>query len=152
MIDDNGCAWALNVVVSQPTSISAAVQVQSNVSCNGLSDGTALVTVVGGTEPYTYLWSNSDTDSLAEGLPAGFHTVTVGDAGGCDTTITFEITEPSEIDITIDTLYNVTCNGLTNGQAEVDIAGGTIPYTVSWTTETWDMLPTTLVLVRILLM
>ena len=132
VIDDNGCAWSLNVVVSQPTSISAAVQVQSNVSCNGLSDGTALVTVVGGTEPYTYLWSNSDNDSLAEGLPAGFYTVTVGDAGGCDTTITFEITEPSEIDITIDTLYNVTCNGLTNGQAEIDIAGGTIPYTVSW--------------------
>ena len=132
VVDAQGCAWSLNVVVGQPTSIEAQLDVQTDVSCNGLADGSALVTVSGGTEPYTYLWSNNDTDSLAEGLSAGTYTVTVGDAGGCDTTLTFEILEPSEIDITIDTVYNVTCNGLTNGQAEVDVAGGTIPYTVTW--------------------
>jgi len=130
--DANGCLWSLNVVVGQPTSIVAQVAVQSNVSCNGLADGSAIVTVFWGTTPYTYLWSNSDVDSLATGFGAGVHTVTVTDAGGCDTTLMFIINEPTPLAISIDTLYNITCNGVTNGQVEVDIAGGTIPYTATW--------------------
>ena len=132
VVDDNGCLWSLNVVVGQPNSIAAQLVVQSDVSCNGLADGSALVTVSGGTGPYTYLWSNSETDSLATGFAGGTHSVTVADAGGCDTTLTFVIEEPLVITIDIDTLYNLTCNGVNNGQAEVDVAGGTIPYNVNW--------------------
>ena len=130
--DANGCSWSMNVTVGQPTSIEAQLDVQSHVSCNGLADGSALVTVSGGTAPYTYFWSNSDTDSLATGFSAGVHTVNVSDAGGCDTTLTFVIDEPDVLVISIDTLYNVTCNGAANGQIEVDIEGGTIPYTATW--------------------
>ncbi|MCB9185392.1 MAG: HYR domain-containing protein [Flavobacteriales bacterium] len=132
VIDDHGCAWSMNVTVGQPTSIEAQVDILTQISCNGIDSAEALVTVGGGTAPYTYLWSNNDTDSLAQGLGAGTHSVTITDAGGCDTTIVFELVEPTAIAISIDTVYNVTCNGYTNGQAEIDVAGGTIPYSVSW--------------------
>ena len=132
VVDGNGCLWSLNVAIGQPTSIEAQLDVQSDVSCNGLADGSALVTASGGSGPYTYLWSNSETDSLATGFAAGTHTVTVADAGGCDTTLTFVIDQPSVMVIDVDTLYNLTCNGVNNGQAEVDVAGGTSPYNVTW--------------------
>ncbi|MCB0755839.1 MAG: HYR domain-containing protein, partial [Flavobacteriales bacterium] len=132
VVDANGCGWSLNVVVGQPTSIVAQVDVQTQVSCSGLADAEAVVTATGGTAPYTYLWSNFEMDSIATGFQAGTHTVTVTDAAGCDTTLTFEILEPDPLAVSIDTVYNVTCNGLPNGQVEVDIAGGTIPYDVSW--------------------
>ena len=132
VVDASGCSWSLNIVVGQPSSINAIVDVQTTVSCNGLDDAEALVTVTGGTDPYTYLWSNNDTDSLATGLNAGIHTVTVTDAAGCDTTLSVEIIEPAALAIDIDSIYNVTCNGYTNGQVEVDIAGGTVPYDVGW--------------------
>ena len=130
--DDNGCAWSLNVVVGQPSSIDATVSVVTEVSCNGLEDAEALVTVNGGTAPYSYLWSNADADSLAQDLGAGTYSVTVTDAAGCDTTLSVIVTEPTLIVIDIDTIYNVTCNGFVNGQIEVDVSGGTIPYDLSW--------------------
>jgi hypothetical protein len=49
---------------------------------------TATVNVVGGTEPYTYLWSNGQTTQTATGLAAGTYSVTVTDANGCTVDVT----------------------------------------------------------------
>jgi hypothetical protein len=54
-----------------------------NVSCNGGSDGSAQVGVIGGTAPYSYLWSTGSTDQTATGMSAGSYSVTVTDALGC---------------------------------------------------------------------
>jgi len=132
VIDENGCAWSMNVYVGQPVSITAAVTVQNDVSCNESADAEAVVAVSGGTSPYTYLWSNNAVDSIATGYAAGVHTLTVTDAQGCDTILAFVIVEPSALAISVDTLYNVTCNDYTNGQIEIDVAGGTVPYAIVW--------------------
>jgi len=50
--------------------------------CPGSNDATAIVTPSGGKTPYTYLWNNSQTDSIATGLIAGVYSVTVKDANG----------------------------------------------------------------------
>ena len=47
------------------------------------TDGKANGTVTGGTEPYTYKWSNGETNALAYTLPEGTHTLSVIDANGC---------------------------------------------------------------------
>ena len=47
------------------------------------SDGTATATVTGGTAPYTYSWSTSDTTATITGLAPGSYYVTVTDANGC---------------------------------------------------------------------
>ena len=66
-----------------------------SVSCNGLFDGSASVTAIGGNGTYSYLWdvnAGSQTSDTAIGLGAGTYTVTVTDQYGCndDTTVTVE--------------------------------------------------------------
>lgn len=51
----------------------------TDVSCNGGDDGTATVTVTGGTAPYTEDWGGFNPEALAQ----GFYTVTVTDVNGC---------------------------------------------------------------------
>jgi gliding motility-associated-like protein len=78
--DANGCSTSLPVTVGQnagPT----AMATSANDTCNQ-SKGTATVVVSGGSGTYSYLWSNSQSDSTATGLTAGTYTVTVND-GSC---------------------------------------------------------------------
>lgn len=50
---------------------------------NDGDNGTALAAPSNGTEPYTYLWSNSGTSSQITGLAPGTYTVAVTDLNGC---------------------------------------------------------------------
>ncbi|MDR2223909.1 MAG: T9SS type A sorting domain-containing protein [Flavobacteriaceae bacterium] len=70
---------------------------QTNVSCHGGSNGSATVTVTGGTGAYTYLWSNGASTARITGLKAGDYTVTVTDANGCTKTEKVTITEPNKV-------------------------------------------------------
>lgn len=47
------------------------------------SDGSLVAHVASGFPPYTYAWSNGATDSVNENIPAGFYSLTVTDATGC---------------------------------------------------------------------
>jgi gliding motility-associated-like protein len=71
----------------------------ASASC--VTTGSANVTSVGGLTPYTYAWTGSaQTTSLVTGLAAGFQTVTVTDAGACQTrTVLVNITRPSTITV-----------------------------------------------------
>ncbi|NVO03364.1 MAG: T9SS type A sorting domain-containing protein [Bacteroidetes bacterium] len=62
-----------------------------NASCSGCSDGSATATVIGGTGPFTYTWSNGGTTATITNLPTGLYHVTVVDANGCYTTATDSI-------------------------------------------------------------
>jgi gliding motility-associated-like protein len=110
-----------------------------DVSCFGSSDGQALSTVSGGTLPYTYAWSNSQTTASATGLAAGTYTVTVEDAFGCTTSGSVTLTEPSALTQSL-TAYvypsgdNVSCFGYSDGSADLTIGGGVAPYQYDWAT------------------
>ena len=115
-------------VVTPTVSLAA----QSNITCNGLSNGSATVTATGGTG-FTYSWSPvGGTAASASGLSAGNYTVTATTPAGCVGTTTITITQPAVVSATLGTVNNVTCNGANNGSATVNASGGTGTMTYSW--------------------
>ena len=98
----------------------------TNISCNGLCDGTATVTPSGGTAPYGFLWSNGQTDSIVTGLCAGvIDTVIVTDVLLVVDTTYVTLSEPLAISIDTELKTDITCNGLTDGTITITASGGT---------------------------
>ena len=119
----NGC---VPVPVCNMTASSTA----SNVLCNGQASGTATVTTVGGTAPFSYAWSPMATNTpILNNLAAGTYAVTVTDVNGCTSQTTVTITEPTPLvatSIATDELLG------SDGTATVNVSGGTAPYTYNW--------------------
>ncbi len=130
--DHNGCTATAIAIITQPTVISVSANATANVTCNGGSTGSASTTISGGTSPYTYSWSNSQTNAIATGLSAATYTVTVTDHSGCTGTDNVTITQPSTITVTANTTANAACSGGNTGSASTTVSGGTSPYTYSW--------------------
>ena len=63
--DANGCTATRNYTVTQPSAINTASGSQTNVSCNGGTNGSASVSPSGGTPGYTYSWSPSGGTAAA---------------------------------------------------------------------------------------
>jgi hypothetical protein len=106
----------------------------SNVSCAGKSDGTASITPIGGTAPYTYWWSPAPVSGQAtnsvSGLSAGDYLVQVTDSNGCSRTAKVVITSPQAI--SVDPLViNASC-GSNNGSITLNASGGSGTYTYNW--------------------
>ncbi len=130
--DAGGCTSTQVFTITQPTALSVTPGPVTNPTC-GNSNGSASVTVSGGTSPYTYLWTPSGgTNSSATGLGAGSYIVTITDANGCTSTQSFTLTTSSGLSVSISSTTNVLCNGGTNGSATASPTGGTSPYTYAW--------------------
>ncbi|UTW63175.1 T9SS type A sorting domain-containing protein [bacterium SCSIO 12741] len=123
--DNTVCPEWDSVKITEPDPILLSLKEDSAASCFGTSDGVASANSSGGTGTHSYLWSNNDTSSFANGLAAGTHSVTVTDANGCTLSDTISITQPTAIQntFTIDSI--ITCNGFSNGQISADPSGGT---------------------------
>ncbi len=132
--DANGCSSTLNFNLTDPAAVSATVGA-SDILCNGACDGTATATGVVGVGSFTYQWdaaAANQTTATATGLCPGTYTCTVSDADGCFTNVTTTVTEPTVLTASITMFGHVTCNGACDGYAQVDVTGGTAPYTFSW--------------------
>jgi len=131
--DSKGCTDTETVTIGEPTAVLSCSVVQNKaVSSNGLSDGEATVTPLGGNGGYTYLWDNNETTQKALALSAGSHSVTVTDSKGCKTTCTVTITEPNVLSCSITQDDPAKCFGDSNGKATVVAVGGNGEYTYLW--------------------
>jgi gliding motility-associated-like protein len=129
--DALGCTATASIAITQPVVLSATITT-TNVSCNGVCDGTATAVPAGGTAPYTYTWSNAATTVTAGSLCAGAYTVTVKDHNGCTAVANTAITQPTPLTISLVSSRNDSCNGQCNGQIVVLASGGTTAYTYTW--------------------
>src|SRR5690606_34707027 len=138
--DAKGCTTTASATVTEPTVLMASLSSQTNIACNGGTTGSATITVTGGTAPYTYTWSNGATTATITNVVAGTYNVTVTDANGCTDTASVTLTEPTALSASA-IATNVSCNGGSNGTVDLNVTGGTAPYTYVWsnTATTEDM-------------
>ncbi len=108
--------------------------IKNDATVVDLNNGSATAIVTGGLRPYTYLWSDtaSQTDSTATGLIAGTYTVTVSDSLGCNVTSDVTINNPTcSLRLSL-TKSDVSAIGGSDGEAIVTPVNGTTPYTYLW--------------------
>ena len=100
--DANLCQTTQTFTITQPAAILSATTASTGVSCFGGSNGTASVTVSGGTPGYTYLWAPlGGTSASITGRPAGNYTCTITDANGCTLVKNITISTPTELSATV---------------------------------------------------
>jgi len=125
------CPSSDTTVITQPNGPLAS-STNTNVSCFGLSDGTATVTGSGGSAPLSYSWSpNTGATNSVSGLSAGVYTCVTSDSKGCVVTSVVTITQPTLLTVKANGT-NATCHNLCNGGLICVPAGGTTTYTYSW--------------------
>jgi Secretion system C-terminal sorting domain len=96
--------------VDCPTII-VSVITQTDVSCNGATDGSVTISATGGAG-FTYNWTPSGgTGVTASGLAAGTYTCTVTNSCGATATQTVTITEPLVLVVTASANPTTICNG-----------------------------------------
>jgi len=138
--DANSCTSNSGGTVSEPAAALSGSTIVSNVRCFGGDDGSADLTVTGGTAPYTFLWDNGATTEDLVNVVAGNYTVTITDANGCPTTTNSTITQPlTALAGSITTQTDVSCFGSTDGSVTVEGAGGTSPYEYSLNGGTYQV-------------
>lgn len=134
--DAKGCSAAGSATIAQSASL-AVTGVTTDVACNGASTGAIDVSVLGGTAPYGYSWTNAaSTAQDRTNLIAGTYGVTVTDNGGCTGTQTFTLTQPATAVAVNGTATNAGCHGSATGAIDITATGGTPTYTYNWGSST----------------
>ena len=141
LTDSRGCSQLFTaiLVISEPTPLTLILNATNDVSCFGGNDGTASITVGGGTPPYLFDWvgkgsgfssSMEDPDDLV----ADTYNLNITDSNACLTAFTDLVTidEPVELTVTVDLVVDVNCQGAASGSIEITPLGGTPDYSYAW--------------------
>lgn len=104
-----------------------------NTSNCVIDKGKLAVTGLTGTGPYTFLWSNNETDQLITGLTQGTYSVTVTDSLGCSTTKSEVIGAADPIGLGFLDANNPSCFS-NDGSLTFTLTGGTVPFYYSAST------------------
>lgn len=106
---------------------------ESNVTCNGSSDGMLTTTPYFGVPPYTYSWSHNPglNDSVATNLSAGIYTVTITDSRDSTAIGTATVSQPQPMDVAF-SITNTTCFNGNDGALDITVTGGNNGYDYTW--------------------
>ncbi len=135
--DSRGCTASSVSIVTGQTLAFTASSTKTDITCFGLSNGTANVSVSGGAPSYNYLWSDGSTAQNRTGLATGNYVVTISDAIGCTTTTGLSISQPTLLSVVVQTSPPSCPVGAippldADGSISLTISGGTPPYIYLW--------------------
>ncbi|MEM6723256.1 MAG: T9SS type A sorting domain-containing protein, partial [Bacteroidota bacterium] len=133
--DANGCLYVSpTVTLNEPAvlEVDLMASVIEDPRCNGETTGVIDIATVGGTEPYTYMWSNGATDEDLIGVGAGDYTGSITDANGCTfVSPVITLTDPDLLTASA-SIVDETTAGSNDGSIDLTPAGGTPDYTFLW--------------------
>lgn len=137
--DANGCTTSESAPINTPDPLQFTSEIIQNVECHGEFTGNISINLIGGTAPYTYIWTNPFGTNLGvngntiANLPTGMYTVSITDFKGCQISASYNVTEPATpVSITLNTITDVLCYGTNTGGVNISVTGGTPLYTFAW--------------------
>jgi gliding motility-associated-like protein len=132
--DAANCKDSISTTIIGPDELIVVASENSPITCNGLSNGNLIATVVGGNPNYLYSWNTTpvQTTQIATNLGAGTYIVTVLDDKGCSAMDTIVLTEPDSI-LDNSTSIAPAC-GACDGSIQLVPTGGSGAYSYSWIT------------------
>lgn len=129
--DASDCETTLSVTIDEPTELQSTLSKTDETSNSG-NNGTASVNPSGGSQPYSYLWSNGNTTNVVTDLAPGNYSVTITDNNDCSWFQSFNI-QPFDCAISGNlSITNASCPNTADGSATIIINGGTDPFDISW--------------------
>ena len=129
--DFNGCTATASATVNEPTNTFTITIQTLNVSCPGMNDGSAFISVQGGSPLYSFIWNTGQTSQSIGNLGGGVYSSTATDAFGCTASASATISEPPAMTLT-GAVTHVSCNATNDGAIDLTISGGTTPYSIVW--------------------
>ena len=131
-VEESGCVGTVNGSADISTSNVSIDVTETDLLCNGDTNGSITVNGSGGVSPYTYTWSDPAlSGTVLTNLSAGTYDLTVVDANGCEDATSIVIDEPPVLEATMGTPVQIDCNNA-NGSATVSVSGGTASYSYNW--------------------
>ena len=160
--DSRSCSESFDITITEPEALISGAEsnafygnnstgtISYHISCNGGSNGSAIVHLGGGTSPYSFSWedasgtvvsTNQITDTI---LSAGTYTVKVTDNQGCEESMDVPLMEPDLLVVNGSSTgdnnqfpggFDISCKGLNDGECYADPYGGvpgTAGYRYSW--------------------
>lgn len=131
--DANGCTVREDLVVSEDEKLSYTFSDIEALSCAEMDnpDGSALVSVIYGTAPFTYEWSSGEGTALAVRLDGGENSVTITDMNGCTTVATIDIPTPEPF-VVVPAIKQPSCYMENDGAITLTASGGVGQISFSW--------------------
>lgn len=126
VIDNNGYSISNSITLTSPTNISPTVSI-SHPSCVAYNNGQVTLNINGGVSPYSENWYSYNPDSLLQGT----YYYQIVDNNSCVFYDSVTLIDPLPISV-IENIENVSCFGSNDGQVNLNISGGTSPYTINW--------------------
>jgi len=134
--DANYCTIKDSIKITEPENKLRIKLKVTDISCLNGADGQIAANVTGGTQPYTYKWSNNDTSKVAKNLKTGNYSVTVTDKNACTKSANIFVSQPRTAINIIKDVENVSCFNGNNGKIELLVRGGKPPYKYLWQDST----------------
>ncbi len=133
--DSYGCTASADVIITEPSALTFNVT-PTDITCNGIADGTLTFEASGGTPNYLYSINEGASFEITatySGLSAGVRSVIVSDANGCESSSSTTINEPTLLSGAITSQTNILCHGDNAGTVTVaaDVGTGKSPYLYS---------------------
>lgn len=134
VMDVNGCVGTIVVPISQPSAVSGIISSITPANCYGSSTGQMSIAASGGTGGYTYSWSPvNGTSNQLSNVPAGNYSCQITDQNGCQGNISATVSQPSPMQLVIDTIISPSCHDASNGSIFIQVDGGNGSYIYDWT-------------------
>ena len=133
--DAIGCEFIDTICINQPVDFNTST---TDISCGNNCSGEINISILGGIEPFTYLWSNNGSGNVQTNLCAGLYSITVYDSAipAFDTIFNLNINALSSLSLSAQISdysgYGISSIGAADGFINLTVTGGISPITFLW--------------------